>query len=54
MPDKLNSNLGVDFGTNSSSSDKGTVKTQVDEDFWNYNFCNYWRDLSKWQLLYKR
>ena len=31
--DKLNSNLGVDFGTNSSSSDKGTVKTQVDETF---------------------
>ena len=30
---KLNSNLGVDFGTNSSSSDKGSVKTQLDETF---------------------
>ncbi len=30
---KLNSNLGVDFGTNSSTSDKGSVKTQLDETF---------------------
>jgi flagellar L-ring protein FlgH len=30
---KLNANLGVDFGTNSSSSDKGSVKTQLDETF---------------------
>lgn len=30
---KLNSNLGVDFGTSSSSSDKGSVKTQLDETF---------------------
>ena len=30
---KLNSNLGVSFGTNSSSSDKGSVKTQLDETF---------------------
>ena len=30
---RLNSNLGVDFGTNSSSSDKGSVKTQLDETF---------------------
>ena len=30
---KLNSNFGVDFGTNSSSSDKGSVKTQLDETF---------------------
>ena len=33
VANKLNSNLGVDFGTNSSSSDKGSVKTQVDETF---------------------
>ena len=31
--DKLNSSLGVNFGTNSSSSDKGSVKTQLDETF---------------------
>ena len=30
---KLNSNLGIGFGTNSSSSDKGSVKTQLDETF---------------------
>ena len=30
---KLNSNFGVDFGTNSSTSDKGSVKTQLDETF---------------------
>ncbi|MDD2895658.1 MAG: flagellar basal body L-ring protein FlgH [Aliarcobacter sp.] len=30
---KLNGNLGVDFGTNSSSSDKGSVKTQLSETF---------------------
>jgi len=29
----LNKNLGVDFGTKSSSSDKGSVKTQLDETF---------------------
>ena len=33
VANKLNSNLGVDFGTNSSSSDKGSVKTQYDETF---------------------
>ena len=33
IANKLNRNLGVDFGTNSSSSDKGSVKTQVDETF---------------------
>jgi flagellar L-ring protein precursor FlgH len=33
VTDKLNSNLGVDFGTKSSSSDKGSVKTQLDETF---------------------
>lgn len=31
--DKLNSSIGVNFGTNSSSSDKGSVKTQLDETF---------------------
>lgn len=31
--DKLNTNLGVNFGTNSSSADKGSVKTQLDETF---------------------
>lgn len=31
--DKLNSNFGVGFSTNSSSSDKGSVKTQLDETF---------------------
>lgn len=33
IANKLNSNLGVDFGTNSTSSDKGSVKTQLDETF---------------------
>ena len=33
VTDKLNSNLGVDFGTKSSSADKGSVKTQLDETF---------------------
>lgn len=33
VANKLNRNLGVDFGTNSSSADKGSVKTQVDETF---------------------
>lgn len=31
--DKLNANLGVNFETNSSTSDKGSVKTQLDETF---------------------
>ena len=30
---EFNSNLGVGFGTNSSSADKGSVKTQVAETF---------------------
>jgi flagellar L-ring protein FlgH len=30
---KLNANLGVNFGTNSSTSDKGKVNTQLDETF---------------------
>ena len=33
VADKLNTNLGVNFGTNSSSADKGSVKTQLDETF---------------------
>jgi flagellar L-ring protein FlgH len=33
LADKFNRNLGVNFGTNSSSSDKGSVKTQLDETF---------------------
>ena len=33
VTDKLNSNFGVDFGTKSSSADKGSVKTQLDETF---------------------
>ncbi len=33
VTNKLNANLGVDFSTNSSSSDKGSVKTQFDETF---------------------
>ena len=33
LANKLNRNLGVDFGTKSSTSDKGSVKTQLDETF---------------------
>jgi flagellar L-ring protein precursor FlgH len=33
VTNKFNQNLGVDFGTNSKSSDKGSVKTQFDETF---------------------
>ncbi len=33
VTNKLNANLGVDFSTNSSSADKGSVKTQFDETF---------------------
>lgn len=33
VANKYNSNLGIDFDTNSSSSDKGSVKTQVAETF---------------------
>lgn len=33
LTNKLNRNLGVDFGTKSSTSDKGSVKTQLDETF---------------------
>ncbi|MAD42733.1 MAG: flagellar biosynthesis protein FlgH [Arcobacter sp.] len=33
LADKLNGTLGVGFTTNSSSSDKGAVKTQLDETF---------------------
>jgi len=33
LANKLNGNLGVGFSTNSSSSDKGEVKTQFDETF---------------------
>ena len=33
VANKLNANLGVDFSTNSSTSDKGKVNTQLDETF---------------------
>jgi flagellar L-ring protein FlgH len=33
VANKLNANLGVDFSTNSSTSDKGKVKTELDETF---------------------
>lgn len=33
VADKFNQNLGVSFGTNSDSSDKGSVKTSLDETF---------------------
>ena len=33
VTNKLNANLGMDFSTNSSTADKGSVKTQLDETF---------------------